>query len=304
LKVKFLKNLIATIAFLVFAVFLIQRFVENYNVDRLLQNINGNLAEKDSGIEKVEETTEQNVEQVIVKDKSEEEILKEAKEILNPYYTFDNIDLERIVLAKDSTEKEKLIALLNRFAVSDLKEIAGEERLNYIKFYDGMKIVGDSNVRHLDYYGVLETEYYYPLPGKNLEYQANHAKDYIDSNTKRLIFWNGYNIAHYNTAEEYIEQYNNLIDSVKKVNPDIDVYICSLMPATEKAIEDDLKGEIPHHIYRGKEYDEALKNYFGDHYINIKFIGKKQYYGNDGIHFMPQFYYMLVPYLAYYLNLD
>ena len=98
--------------------------------------------------------------------------------------------------------------------------------------------------------------------------------------------------------------YQNLVDSVKAVNPDIEVYICSLMPATQAAIENDFKGDIVHNIYRGKEYDEAIKKHFGNQYIDIKFMGKEKYYGNDGIHFMPQFYYMLVPYLAYYLSLE
>ena len=206
--------------------------------------------------------------------------------------------------AKESEIKEKLIELLNRFAVSDLKEIVGEERINYIKLYDGTKIVGDSNVRHFDYYQVLEKEYYYPLAGKNIEYQTKHAKEYVDNNTKRIIFWNGYNIANYKDAKEYVGKYQALVDKVKEINPEVDVYICSLMPATEKAIEDDFNGDIVHNIYRGKEYDEALKEHFKDKYVNIKFMGKQKYYGNDGIHFMPQFYYMLVPYLAYYLSLE
>ena len=228
----------------------------------------------------------------------------EESVFLDSYYTDDNINLERIKHAKDGVYKEKLVTLLNTFAVSDIKEIIGQERLDYIKLYEGTKIVGDSNVRHFDYYKVLEKEYYYPLPGKSIEYQASHVQDYIDEDTKRVIFWNGYNIAFFENADEYVKTYQNLVDKVKELKPDVEVYICSLMPATEKAIEDDLKGDIVHNIYRGREYDEAIKKHFGDNYIDIKFIGKKLYYGNDGIHFMPKFYYMLVPYLAYYLSLE
>lgn len=294
MKSNVFKNLIAVVAFLVFVFFLAYKYVENYKINFSLKN------NKASVIEDVNEAIDEEQNETSDLDT----LLKENEGILDPYYTMDNINLERILRAKDTPNKEKLIKLLNRFAVSDLKEIIGDERRDYIKQYDGMKIVGDSNVRHFDYYQILETEYYYPLAGKSIDYQSEHVKDYIDDDTKRIVFWNGYNIANYKDAEEYVETYQALVDSVKAVNPDIEVYICSLMPATQTAIENDFKGDIVHNIYRGSEYDEAIKKHFGNYYIDIKFMGKEKYYGNDGIHFMPQFYYMLVPYLAYYLSLE
>lgn len=294
MKNNLFKNLIAVAAFIVFIFFLTYKYIENCKIDFNLKNIPTQTEE-----EVIDSTDEEEKEPADL-----ETLFKENEGVLDPYYTVDNINLERILRAEDTHCKEKLIKLLNRFAVSDLKEIIGDERRDYIKQYNGMKIVGDSNVRHFDYYQVLETEYYYPLAGKSIDYQREHAKDYVDSSTKKIVFWNGYNIAKYKDAEEYVMTYQNLVDRVKAINKDIEVYICSLMPATEKAIEDDFKSDIVHNIYRGREYDEAIKKHFGDNYIDIKFMGKQKYYGNDGIHFMPQFYYMLVPYLAYYLSLE
>lgn len=246
------------------------------------------------------EATETTIEESIIESVSEAEIPEVE---LDPYYTNENIGLDKILSAKNDEVKQKLVALLNKFAKGDLKEIAGDERRYFINLMQGLKIVGDSNVRHFDYYQVLEKEYYHPFPGKDLKYQAEHVEEYVDENTKAIIFWNGYNIAYYKEASEYLAAYQKLIDSVKEKNPNTEVYVCSLMPATDEAIQRDLVGDLVHHIYRGKEYDAALKEYLGDNYIDIKFIGKKHYYGSDGIHFMPQFYYMLVPYIAYYLNL-
>lgn len=289
MKSKVWKNIIALLAYFAFLFFLLFKFNEfnqNRNIYKeVLENKQSVTEEKEEKVESTEESD------------------KNTESVLDQYYNENNINIERILSADESIYKEKIIELLNRFAVSDLKEIIGKERLDYIKQYEGVKIVGDSNVRHFDYYQVLEKEFYYPLAGKSIDYQAKHAREYVDSNTKTIVFWNGYNIANYNNAEEYVSAYQELVDSVKKINANTDVYICSLMPATEKAIEDDLKGELVHHIYRGREYDAKLKEHFGDHYIDIKFIGREKYYGNDGIHFMPQFYYMLIPYLAYYLSL-
>lgn len=294
MKGNIFKNIIAVVAFLIFVSFLAYKYSENYKISFSLKK----------NLKTVEEDTNSSTEEEQKVTTDLATLLKENEGLLDPYYTVDNINLERILRAKDTTNKEKLIKLLNRFAVSDLKEIIGDERRDFIKQYNGMKIVGDSNVRHFDYYQVLETEFYYPLAGKSIDYQSEHVKDYVDDDTKRIVFWNGYNIANYKDAEEYVMTYQNLVDSVKAVNPDIEVYICSLMPATQAAIETDFKGDIVHNIYRGKEYDEAIKKHFGNNYIDIKFMGKEKYYGNDGIHFMPQFYYMLVPYLAYYLSLE
>lgn len=289
MKNKVIKNLIAVLSFLIFVLFLVQKYYLNLENKKLVVSELKNVNEVEDETIIQEENTE---------------VIKENDNILDSYYTNQNINLDRILSAKDNDIKKTLVSLLNRFAVSDLREIAGQERLDYIKLYDGMMIVGDSNIRHLDYYHILETDYYTPYAGKNLEYQANHVKEYVNEKTKKVIFWNGYNIAYYKDADEYVNDYQNLVDTVKKINSDIEVYVCSLMPATDMAIENDLKGEIVHNIYRGKEYDNALEKHFKDNYINIKFIGKQKYYGNDGIHFMPQFYYMFVPYLAYYLNLE
>ena len=294
MKGNIFKNITAVVAFLIFVSFLAYKYSENYKISFCLKK----------NLKTVEEDTNSSTEEEQKVTTDLATLLKENEGLLDPYYTVDNINLERILRAKDTTNKEKLIKLLNRFAVSDLKEIIGDERRDFIKQYNGMKIVGDSNVRHFDYYQVLETEFYYPLAGKSIDYQSEHVKDYVDDDTKRIVFWNGYNIANYKDAEEYVMTYQNLVDSVKAVNPDIEVYICSLMPATQAAIETDFKGDIVHNIYRGREYDEAIKKHFGNYYIDIKFMGKEKYYGNDGIHFMPQFYYMLVPYLAYYLSLE
>lgn len=281
-------------AFFLFLAFLSLKYYENYNFKENFSNesvVTENVAGNND--KKIGNDSES------VKDENFAD-----RDYLDLFYTDYNINLDRILRAKLDETKFRLVILLNKFALGEAKEIIGAERLNYIKYYDGVKIVGDSNVKHFDFYQVLEKEFYYPFPGKSLNYQIEHVKDFIDDNTKTIIFWNGYNIATFENAENYVNKYQELFDEVKKVKPDVDVYVCSLMPATEYAIKRDFEGEIKHNIYRGSEYDKALENHFGDKYINIKFLAKTDFYGSDGIHFMPRFYYVFVPYLAYYLNLS
>ena len=293
--IVFLKNIVSMATFFVFLIFLYNKFAsryENINIFKLLK-----ISSTQNKF--IEETTV--IETTIDK---EAKLLEDAHSILNEYYTPDNISLERIVYAKESKYKTLLVDLLNQFATGNVNEIFGPQRAEFIKAYDGAVIVGDSNVRHFDYYKVLEKEHYYCFPGKNIEYQTEHVSDFVDENTKKIIFWNGYNIALYNTAEDYINVYQKLFDAVKEVNPNVDIYVCSLMPATPEAIERDKVAERMCHMYRGKEYDLALKEHFKDKYIDTKFIGKREFYGSDGVHFLPRYYYMLVPYLAYYFLID
>ena len=119
-----------------------------------------------------------------------------------------------------------------------------------------------------------------------------------------MIFWTGYNIALFEDANDYVNTYQQLYDKVKEINPNTNVYICSLMPATKEAIDNDLKGDFVHNLYKGYEYDLALKNHFAYNYLDIKFLAKKDYYGPDGIHFRVELYNMLIRYLAYYINLE
>lgn len=290
MKVYRIKNIISIFAFFVFLAFLSYKYYENYQ-NRIyfdffyMNNKLDNDVTDDIDVYFNGKTYEDNG-------------------ILNPYYTYQNINIGNILESKDGEIKQKLIDLLNEFAVKDIKRLYKSEWEEYYKLLDKTKIIGDSMVNHLHNYNMIEHKYYVAFPGQNLNYFIDNIDEYVGLYTKNIIFWTGYNIAFFKDADEYVNTYQQLYDKVKAINKNTKVYICSLMPATKEAINRDLKGDYIHNLYKGLEFDLALKKHFANNYIDIKFLAKPDYYGTDGIHFKVDLYNMLVQYLAYYINLE
>ena len=283
---KNIKNTIAIFAYFVFVAFLLNKYYTNNQNIRYFDYFN---------LEKNEE---------VVSDNSINSDLYLDNGILDPYYNINNINIDKILNAKDTDVKQKLIDLLNEFAHNDLKRLYKYQLEEYYELLEGSKLIGDSMVRHLHNYNLIDNKYYVAFPGKSINYIKENIDEHISSVTKNVIFWTGYNIALFEDANDYVNTYQQLYDKVKEINPNTNVYICSLMPATKEAIDNDLKGDFVHNLYKGYEYDLALKNHFADNYLDIKFLAKKDYYGPDGIHFRVELYNMLIRYLAYYINLE
>ena len=183
-----------------------------------------------------------------------------------------------------------------------------DDHKDYVKsLYKDTCFVGDSNVLKL-----LRLRY---VPGQNVvSFGAGKLEEMIekiDDETridpkkfKNIVFWNGYNIKYIQDSSHIISEYNRLIDKIHAKNPDCKVYICSLLPASKNKIEEDLIAGSPHNIYKGTEYDNALKEYFKDQYINTKvLINGSIDYTNDGFHMQNDFYKRLVPYVGFYVNI-
>ena len=182
-----------------------------------------------------------------------------------------------------------------------------EENKEYIKFLcKDTCFVGDSNVLKLLTLKLIKGQNVVSFGASRLEEFIEKMEDEsrIDvKNFKNIVFWNGYNIKYIENSEHLISDYNKLIDRIHEKNPDCKVYICSLLPAKKEKIEEDLAAGAPHNIYKGMEYDNALKDYFKDNYINTKFFINGEWdYTADGFHLQNDFYKRMIPYVGFYVN--
>ena len=215
---------------------------------------------------------------------------------------------EKILNAKNEDYKEKILNLITENNAGDLPPYEGKTREDVENIYkdSNIKFFGDSNVEHFDFYDILDKDYFFNMTGKNI----NEQKELIDekelAGIKNVVFFNGYNLDKYNSKEEYINAYIDISNKIKSIDSDISIYVCSLLPATEDIIMEDLDSPLPHNIYLGKEFDEALESYDFENieYIDTKWIIKENYHKNDGVHMIKDFYEVLIPYVAYYVNLD
>ena len=211
-------------------------------------------------------------------------------------------------LIKDDDENynKKLMELANDIKENNNANSFFRKNEQYIKnLLKDTKFLGDSNVYHITRFNLLPLEYIGAMRGKSTTEQLNLVQEKIDGNEKNLIFWNGYNIKYFKDSNDFVESYKKLIDKIHTINSECNVYICSLLPAADKIVEDDLKSDFVHNIYRGPEYDKALENAFKDSYINTKmFFFSEEQYQNDMVHMNADFSKMLISYVAMYINRD
>ena len=174
-----------------------------------------------------------------------------------------------------------------------------------LKLLEKTKIVGDSNPYQISRFDVLNANYTGHMRGKSLKEQIDLVSDVIDGDEKNIVLWNGYNIKYYENTSEYIDDYEILIDKIKSKSKDCKVYVCSLLPAKRSKVEEDLKSDFVHNIYRGSEFDEALHRHFGIKYIDCKpFLYSEDFYQQDGVHLNSTYMKMLVANVAFYINND
>lgn len=172
-----------------------------------------------------------------------------------------------------------------------------------VSLMDGVAILGDSNVGYIyTKHGLLPEENVYGIPGKSVSEQYSKVGKFDYKSLHTLIIWNGYVIKEFNDGNSYIEAYTKLVDKIKKENPDLDIYVCSLLPASEEKSNQDIKEGFPHNIYKWQEFDDLLKETFGDHYIDTKFLVEEGDHALDGFHLNSVFSMKLVNYVALYVN--
>lgn len=238
-------------------------------------------------------------------------------EVSNFYYDVVNMKRNEIGILNDDNRmaindstnlnmKNNILKLIESVNSDSYKNFEGEYRKEIEKILRESKalFMGDSNVKHFEYYDILDKDLYFANEGKNIFEQAKLIEN-INSDIKNIILFNGYNLDKYNNSEEYIEAYLNIIDKLKNKLPDCNIYICSLLPATYDKIKEDFLSPLPHNIYRGKEFDMAIENYqFEDAtYIDTKWIVRDTWHKEDGVHMTKEFYEILIPYVAYFINL-
>ena len=178
------------------------------------------------------------------------------------------------------------------------------------KFHDyimellaGTKFIGDSNAYQFLKFDLLSNQYVGQMKGMNLYEQYDLFENVISGNEKNIICWNGYNIKYFNTANDYVVAYEKNMEKIHRINSDCKIYICSLLPARAAEVEKDLNSDFVHNLYRGPEFDNAIKEHFSDIYIDTKpFLFDDSYYQSDGTHLNKDFIKMLICYVAFYIN--
>ena len=158
--------------------------------------------------------------------------------------------------------------------------------------FDKYVFLGDSRVVGYNVFGFLPEERILAESGDTI-LAISDRMDAIRELKPSYIFIsygiNDIGMGIWQTAGEYADAFSEEIDDLHKEFPDAQIYVNSIIPATDEAVEGvSIWGKIP-------EYSDALKNMCAEKGIpfidNTKLIEEhSELYAGDGVHLLAEFY--------------
>jgi len=165
------------------------------------------------------------------------------------------------------------------------------EKLNYYDTY----IMGDSRTEPFFWSG-LQVEHVYADKSTTIKYIGEHMEDIEQAKPGNLVLSFGmndmgmyaYDPEHYwENGDDYVEEYAMYIDQIHEVSPDTNVYINSIIPVLDVALESQPRWAAV------DEWNAALKAYCEANdvgWIDTTFITSEygDLFDDDGVHFYSQ----------------
>ena len=173
----------------------------------------------------------------------------------------------------------------------------GEDTRSIREKFNGAVVVGDSIAQGFTEFDVLNTSSVVSKIGVHL-YELDDLISQVKEISPGTVFLAmGMNdlSATEGNVDEFISQYTEVLNKVAEEVPDANVFVNSIFPAQENAIEDDPYLE---HI---SEYNTALKELCdsrGIGFIDNTNLVEDKYYEEDGLHFKADFYPLWAEHMA------
>lgn len=158
--------------------------------------------------------------------------------------------------------------------------------------FDKYVFLGDSRVVGFNVFGFLPAERVLAEQGDTILAISDRMDAMKELEPSYIFISYGINdigIGFWQTAGDYADAFSEEIDDLRKEFPDAQIYVNSIIPATDEAVEGvSIWGKIP-------EYSDALKKMCAEKGIpfidNTKLIEEhKELYAGDGVHLLAEFY--------------
>ena len=196
---------------------------------------------------------------------------------------------------EESGSVAEIEAKINLLEKQDGEE--GEDTRSIREKFNGAVVVGDSIAQGFTEFDVLNTSSVVSKIGVHL-YELDDLISQVKEISPGTVFLAmGMNdlSATEGNVDESISQYAEVLKKVAEEVPDANVFVNSIFPAQENAIEDDPYLE---HI---SEYNTALKELCdsrGIGFIDNTNLVEDKYYEEDGLHFKADFYPLWAEHMA------
>lgn len=185
--------------------------------------------------------------------------------------------------AGDITAIEEKISLLEK------QDGSGEDGRSIKEKFAGAVVLGDSVAEGFAEYDILNASSVAAEIGVHLDELDEQISKVKELSPSILFLYLGMNdvTATNGDVDRFISEYKSVLTQIKEEVPDAHIFVNSIFPVQEKALEEEpLLEKIP-------EYNDALKELCDSQtvaFIDNTDLVSEQYYEQDGIHFKADFY--------------
>ncbi|MEW9094115.1 MAG: GDSL-type esterase/lipase family protein [Clostridiaceae bacterium] len=175
---------------------------------------------------------------------------------------------------------------------------------NYKEFFKEDVFMGDSVTEGISYYEFVQEENVYAKKGSHINAIKNELNKIESENPRNIYLLYGLNDLGAISNQWFIDQYRELVRSLKAKFPNSNIYVQSILPVLPKA-ESSKTGVNNKKI---NEYNSMLIDMAKEENINFLNIGSlindsnKNLYEPDGIHFKADFYKLMLNYIRDNVN--
>ncbi|WP_373599082.1 GDSL-type esterase/lipase family protein [Paraclostridium bifermentans] len=163
------------------------------------------------------------------------------------------------------------------------------EDIDFNKVFEDSVIMGDSRGEGLTEYGVLSSSSVVAYKGRTVIKAKDDISTVVGLAPSKVFMTYGMNdLELFKNSNDFIKKYKELIVDVKKKLPATKIYVTSIIPTNQKAVNS-------HPEFKNVDkFNEAIKGMCKE--LNVEFIdvsgamNSNDLYAPDGIHFKPDFY--------------
>lgn len=196
----------------------------------------------------------------------------------------EKIDVEKA--AYEAKKEERAYALKRKEYLDTLEGDA------LWSSFDDFVFLGDSRVVGFSLYGYLPSDRVLAETGDTIRAIEGNMDSIRSLQPGKIFISYGINdisCGLWSTADEYAEDFARQLDDLKKELPDADIYVNSILPATEEAVGNaPVWGGLPEFSEAVRKVCEKKKVSFIDNQNLIK--EHADLYEGDGVHVKPDFY--------------
>ena len=192
----------------------------------------------------------------------------------------------------ENRDTEKVEDEIKKKKAEERKAALNSENADIWKMFNDSVIMGDSRAVGFYYYKFLDKDRVLATAGATIRKIPEWIDDAQKMNPSTIYLVFGINdtgMGFWKTPESYIKEYEEQVAKIQEAMPEAQVYIVSIIPATDPAFEKSTSWKVI------PEWNKAMKAHFtGDdiRYIDITDTvnAHKDLYDIDGIHMQKAFY--------------